>query len=694
MHMVAVILREFTFWLRKFYLNFRLGMDGIVNVIIKFRKHICPKTSYVTAGSAASKLFVLDLFKLDDKGYLIPDGIVAKKEFATYQTFQTFEEIVANIDQHLVLVISNDPLESSMEEKLLELLKMKKTKLIFNIILQPPNKTNSTVTHNSVFKWNEFEEVYHASKVFSTVPAATQFKVWYFHKLYQIPVEKRPKLESYTTAPLGYNKQPAVSSRVHFRFLWNMFPENLLPLLPFKDSPANLKENKQRVLQRLADRAVYNPHQNGVEMKLSSAQWDDLITTALKNNGDDWDIYSLIRRKTFGTSLESDTDPLTILIPDYYASSLSLTKLNNDVIVDTQNSEERSDFLVNRIIECLPEPIQKNPSQHITSLLDYGCAEGGITAEVGKKLQLPPEKTYGADVRSITSHTFQFLPLANENRSKPLGIGHILPSLQNNSISLITTSMVFHHVMHIDHVLLELRRILNWENGLLLIREHDCLSSSSGAFLDIVHGLYSLAWQNPVEWPDFILEYEAFYRSREQWTSLLSGYGFELKAQQSNHYDDAVRSTWNSKKSRFSNVARAYYALYIPKRNFNLTFYLDPINLSKIPSSNNIKALPAGTSGESTEKTILRSFSRDENGVLILSSPRATKRSRSVDGEGNEGRTSTDPADQQILKRAKKDGDRKDTALSFDDYDVHESKQYPGYFYKFYKFQDRSVWIE
>ena len=41
------------------------------------------------------------------------------------------------------------------------------------------------------------------------------------------------------------------------------------------------------------------------------------------------------------------------------------------------------------------------------------------------------------------------------------------------------------------------------------------------AFLDIVHGLYGLAWKDPVEDPRFLDEYQAYYRSREDWNQVI-----------------------------------------------------------------------------------------------------------------------------------------------------------------------------
>ena len=40
------------------------------------------------------------------------------------------------------------------------------------------------------------------------------------------------------------------------------------------------------------------------------------------------------------------------------------------------------------------------------------------------------------------------------------------------------------------------------------------MDASTAAFLDITHGLYSLSWSSPVEWPDFLTEYKVCYDDR------------------------------------------------------------------------------------------------------------------------------------------------------------------------------------
>ena len=78
-------------------------------------------------------------------------------------------------------------------------------------------------------------------------------------------------------------------------------------------------------------------------------------------------------------------------------------KKNSD---SSGGGDGRASFLVGLTVENIPP-----------HLLDYGCAEGSITAELGRQLNLTPQQVIGADVRVIASEGFTFLPLPAEEES-------------------------------------------------------------------------------------------------------------------------------------------------------------------------------------------------------------------------------------------------------------------------------------
>jgi 2-polyprenyl-3-methyl-5-hydroxy-6-metoxy-1,4-benzoquinol methylase len=309
------------------------------------------------------------------------------------------------------------------------------------------------------------------------------------------------------------NNQPHISTRTQFKFLW--------------DNNCN-----QRILQRIAKTGT---------IKYSQSEWNDFITGWLSIGLDDFGIYSNIRKYTLGTSIEED---------------MEIKISNNDTISNTNKStnDGRSDYMVKMIRECIPSYI------NINSYLDYGCAEGNITISMGKNLKLQSNNIHGADVRSIPNDGFNFIQLNAENKDIPPLPNSILPTIQNNSISIITCSMVMHHVQHPLETFQELRRIIQ-DNGCLVMREHHCDSTEMATFLDIVHGLYSLSWSNPIEWPNFLDEYEAYYKSQTDWDKIAIDAGFKRVTKKDYHY--RINSKLR-KDGRISNITKAYYATYLP----------------------------------------------------------------------------------------------------------------------------------
>jgi ubiquinone/menaquinone biosynthesis C-methylase UbiE len=85
--------------------------------------------------------------------------------------------------------------------------------------------------------------------------------------------------------------------------------------------------------------------------------------------------------------------------------------------------------------------------------LDVGCAEGKITADVGKDVfHLPADKIFGCDVRQVENQTGFVFKLLNEQDGK-------LP-YDHSSMGVVTALMVLHHVQKLDEELKEIYRVL------------------------------------------------------------------------------------------------------------------------------------------------------------------------------------------------------------------------------------------
>jgi SAM-dependent methyltransferase len=312
--------------------------------------------------------------------------------------------------------------------------------------------------------------------------------------------------------------------------------------------------------------------------------------------------------------------------------------------------------MVSRTLESIPPRLRLQPGA-IRRMLDYGCAEGAITAALGKQLGLTPDRILGADVRAIPSVGFSFLQLPPETASPP-ELGAILPGIRDQSVDLITAAMVFHHVTHVKAALLELRRIVS-HNGALVIREHHCVSADMGAFLDITHGLYSLSWSSPVEWPDFIEEYKAFYRSREEWDALIRETGFVLAVKddpQALRAYNAAEFVTRKANGFFPNVIKAYYAVYLPDPAFKLPAVPPRKEAAKTPVTSDASRKRAAESGSGAAGDVEGS-KRPREESIVLASPQS-QASAQPSGDG-----------------------------------VFESKKYPGRFYRLNPTTGATEWL-
>jgi SAM-dependent methyltransferase len=85
-----------------------------------------------------------------------------------------------------------------------------------------------------------------------------------------------------------------------------------------------------------------------------------------------------------------------------------------------------------------------------TRMLDVGCAEGKITAAIGKALQLPSASVHGCDIRDVGDTTGFTFALQTDPCKLPY---------RDGEFDLICLFMALHHFVDVDALLKEVRHV-------------------------------------------------------------------------------------------------------------------------------------------------------------------------------------------------------------------------------------------
>jgi len=165
----------------------------------------------------------------------------------------------------------------------------------------------------------------------------------------------------------------------------------------------------------------------------------------------------------------------------------------------------------------LVKDFKKNPKV-LETILDIGCGDGSITKTVSDNLKIPKESVHGCDILEPAEKSLNFTFSLIESPGK-------LP-YENDSFDLVYALMSLHHITELDSMLSEIHRVLK-DDGIVIIREHDCVSEELSNVLDLVHGFYSMVWSQPQEMESFEDEYFANYFTANNLNELIVKQNFK-----------------------------------------------------------------------------------------------------------------------------------------------------------------------
>jgi hypothetical protein len=241
-------------------------MSSIAAHIVTMRQRVCPRTSYATSGSAASTACAVVEPSFTAAFMEVAATLVKSGEFEDVLVRPSIEQIVPFVSGNIVVLFGYPAVV--IDGAVNTFLAHGRSKLV--MLVQPPAMTGAAVGEATPSL---------CSKLTTTIEGYAVVTCFNYRKA---TTANRAALK-------GFNGQPSVQSGTQFQFLWS-------------PSTPQVEGGKDRVLQRLADKTLHSG------TKLTAQQWDALIRTALGSGLDDYGIYSLIREKTLGTSLEHDLE--------------------------------------------------------------------------------------------------------------------------------------------------------------------------------------------------------------------------------------------------------------------------------------------------------------------------------------------------------------------------------------------------
>ena len=347
-------------------------MNDLLDRIVTVRRQVSPRTSYATSGAAASTILIVG----NDVGLVrhMGEGLLRTGEFDKYEHMEDIHEgNMMKIQGHVVVFVNPVTL---IVHRLLE---QKRTNLAFISIATNNNEVLTAIQRASTAVTN----VKTVTDEFASI--ATKLITFYANNQSSSSSgsgrgDNNRSAEMPTT--FGFNQQPSVQSRQQFAFLWNGAKTNTTatptssssssssssfrsqsssshPSMNHPMSPA--LDAKLRVLQRLADRELLD------KSKWSVEKWDDTIASLLAQGADDYGVYSMLRERYLGKTLEEslriDLDQPSTHLSKTTATTTTNSNNNNN------NKSEVSGGGNGAIEEESPDGRAGTPPFNITQLL-------------------------------------------------------------------------------------------------------------------------------------------------------------------------------------------------------------------------------------------------------------------------------------------------------------------------------------
>ena len=166
-------------------------------------------------------------------------------------------------------------------------------------------------------------------------------------------------------------------------------------------------------------------------------------------------------------------------------------------------------------------------TDHITSYMDFGCADGSMTSILSKEFEIPEGKTFCVDLenwgnmhRDKTRDRYKditVIPTTQGDRHIPL---------LKESVMFITSLQVLHHMPDPQHTIDEFYRVLT-PGGVIFLREHDSTEEDDNKMFDLIHILNEIVLtEDKPNW-SYRDGPQPVYRSAKVWREMFEKAGFK-----------------------------------------------------------------------------------------------------------------------------------------------------------------------
>ena len=190
------------------------------------------------------------------------------------------------------------------------------------------------------------------------------------------------------------------------------------------------------------------------------------------------------------------------------------------------------------------------------NIVDIGGGEGNIIKYISKIYNIPNKNLYIVEQQNDWSEKYNY---NNINDINYIFWDNNYINIESNTVDIILIMVSLHHMLDttIDNLMQNINRILK-HNGLVIIKEHNCITTDDKFIINWEHHLYHILMSkdlNEENTKQYINHSIFNYKSMEEYNNIFTKYNF-------NNIMNLNRSFNQSTLEDITNSTNLYWALY------------------------------------------------------------------------------------------------------------------------------------